>query len=136
MISKGYILVYNTSIYGESSQTFLVFSENRDELKEIENEKNAEIMRLRERFTDTESFRNIYMDHYHEVRRNNSIGDSSYLDSDQLKKFLEVFPIPEELDGLIHDVYAEEDGTTIGMIEEINQDELFSYFSIRELAGL
>jgi hypothetical protein len=140
MISTGYILVYNTGEYEDRRQTFLVFSENRNELKEIENQKNAEIMRLRERFTDTESFRNIYLDFVDEYRSKLIPGNNlEYLTAAQLNIFLEQFPIPEELEDLVFAVYetSEDDGEKeIGYIQVIDHEELFSYYSIRELQGL
>jgi len=140
MISTGYILVYNTGEYEDRRQTLLVFSENRNELKEIENQKNAEIMRLRERFTDTESFRNIYLDFVDEYRSKLIPGNNlEYLTAAQLNIFLEQFPIPEELEDLVFAVYetSEDDGENeIGYIQVIDHEELFSYYSIRELQGL
>lgn len=140
MISTGYILVYHTGEYEDRHETHLVFSENRNELKEIENQKNAEIMRLRERFTDTESFRNIYLDFVDEYRSKLIPGNNlEHLTAAQLNTFLEQFPIPEELEDLVFVVYetSEDDGENeIGYIQVIDHKELFSYYSIRELQGL
>lgn len=140
MISSGYILVYNTGEYEDRRQTPLVFSENRDELKEIEIQKNAEIMLLRDRFTNTESFRNIYLDFADEYRSKLLPGNNlEYLTVAQINTFLEQFPIPEELEDLVFAVYetSEDDGENeIGYIQVIDQEELFSYYSIRELKGL
>lgn len=136
MITKGYVLVYCFGEYEDSYERLLGFSENRDELKQIEIERNAEIMKLRERFSDTEILRKEYMTNFDTYRISHSLDDSMNLNADQLQEFLNLFPIPEELEDLISSYYEEDDGVITGSVEQINYDELYSYYYVRELAGI